>query len=637
MMVLRSFSNLVLLQPVFVVSSTILIFAAVLALAVPFLGLPSPDAMTAGALQPPSAEHLFGTDNFGRDILSRLFWGTRVALVVALGSAVIATLIGIVAGAISGFYGGVFDTVISRSLDVFLLIPTFFLVLLLATLFGSSLTLTMLAIAITTWPRSARIMRSQVLTLRSRVFVEASLASGATRWQALWRHVVPNALPPLITDSTLLMGLAILTEAGLSFLGLGDQNLVSWGSMIYDGQAYLRIAPWMSIFPGVAMLLLVAALNLVGDTANIALNPQLRRKGGQRLKLRRVPEKNGPKPNPDPSEILRVEGMTLSYSVGDVSLRAVDDVSFSLRSGESLGFVGESGSGKSTLGAALLQLLPSNARIDAGDVRFRGQEVLRGGASVTRGNQPLFEKLRWSAVSIIFQSSMNALNPVVTVRRQLTAALRFHRPELSKSDVDKRILELFEVVGIPKERLNSYPFQLSGGMRQRVMIVLALLLQPELIIADEPTTALDVLIQSQILQEINRLRKELGLSLIMISHDMEAVAMTCERIAVMYAGQIVEIADAETILRKPSHPYTRILLGAMPQLRGPKRPLLALTGEPSVIGEGFVGCRFATRCPNATDRCRAEDPVSVDLAPGHSARCFYAADFVTKPAMEVVA
>ena len=235
-------------------SSLIILIAVVLAVAAPFLPLPDPSAMEAIPYTPPGAEHWLGTDNFGRDVFSRLVWGTQLALMVAIVSSAIASLLGIVLGSVAGYFGGTVDAVLSRSFDVFLLIPSFFLVLLIVALFGSGIGYTMLAIALTTWPRSARIMRAQVLSLKSRVYVQAARSAGASHLRTLLRHVVPNGLAPIVTDATILMGLAILTEAGLSFLGLGDQNAVSWGRMIFEGQRQLRLAPWMSFFPGLALL-----------------------------------------------------------------------------------------------------------------------------------------------------------------------------------------------------------------------------------------------------------------------------------------------------------------------------------------------------------------------------------------------
>ena len=611
-------------NPVAVASLAVVLLAIALAVAAPALGLPDPEAMDAPPYLPPGAAHWFGTDNYGRDVFARVVWGARVALIVAIGSSALSTLLGIALGSLSGYHGGWPDAAMSRGFDVFLLIPTFFLVLLIVALFGSSLALTMVAIALTTWPRSARIMRAQVLTLKARTYVQAALAAGASNRQVLLRHVIPNGLAPIVTDGAILMGLAILTEAGLSFLGLGDQNAVSWGRMIFEGQRQLRLAPWISIFPGASMLLLVGALNLLGDGLNHALNPQLRARGA------------APPPAPaaaaaDEADapILDVRDLRLVYRLGAREIRAVDGVSFALRRGGSLGIVGESGCGKSSLGTALMQVLPANATLAAGEVSFGGAAVLHRGRPVADGGVERFAAIRWARMSMIFQSAMNALNPVLTVRQQLAEAYRLHRPRSTTAAAEARILEVFDLIGIQRARLDSYPHELSGGMRQRVMIALALLLEPDLVIADEPTTALDVLIQDQILGEIDALRRRMNLSLILISHDMGAVAETCERIAVMYAGEIVEIGPTAEIFERPGHPYTRALIAALPSLTGPKRDLAALPGEPFVPGGDIAGCRFAPRCALAGARCRREAPRLSDHGPAHEVACFEAEKVAT--------
>ncbi|NED96497.1 ABC transporter permease [Phytoactinopolyspora alkaliphila] len=249
------------------------------ALAADVLPLQDPTAISSEAYTGPSGEHWFGTDHLGRDMFSRTVHGARVAIIVALGSAGLATAIGIVVGAIAGYTGGRLDDLLSRTADVFLLIPVFFLVVLIVALFGQGLFFVVLIIGLTTWPQSARLMRAEAMVLRERVFVVAARASGGRGMQVLFRHVIPNGLSPVITNATILMGQAILVEAGLSFLGLGDPQVMSWGRMIFDGRGYLDLSPWMSFFPGLAMFLLVLSLNLVGDGLTQAFNPKLRRRG----------------------------------------------------------------------------------------------------------------------------------------------------------------------------------------------------------------------------------------------------------------------------------------------------------------------------------------------------------------------
>lgn len=618
-----------------VAGAVVLFVFVALALLAPVLPIASPEAMDYMPYQPPSKEHWMGTDNFGRDVFARVVWGARLALQVAIVSAGLSTLLGVILGSLAGYYGGWLDSFLSRTFDIFLLIPTFFLVILVVALFGSGIYLIMIAIAVSTWPRSARIVRAEVLSVKSRAFVQATLAAGANHLQALVNHVIPNSLAPAITNATILMGLAILTEAGLSFLGLGDPNSVSWGRMIFDAQRQLRLAPWLAIFPGMAMFLLVAALNFIGDGVTGALTPAgagrgrrvpgLPGFGGERSSRQGGTQEASPADGAQvleeggdaaPRTMLEIEDLRVYYRLEKDWLRAVDGVTLRVPKGGSLGIVGESGSGKSTMGLALMGILPTNARVVSGRVTFDGKEIVAPGKSDYTGN-------RWTRLSMVFQSAMNALNPVMTVGRQLSDAYRLYKPRASESEVKGRIEELFDLVGIPISRIDSYPHELSGGMRQRVMIVFALLLGPDLVIADEPTTALDVLVQDQILAEIDELRRIMNLSLILVSHDIATVAETCDRIAVMYAGQIVEQGPTKDVLERPRHPYTSAMISALPTLTGPRRTLEALPGEPfAAIGE-TVGCRFAPRCRFATDLCRTTAPTESVGPGGRSSLCHY--------------
>ena len=365
--------------PTVLISFLIILILSVLAISAPYLGLNNPSEMTTNVYIIPNSEYLMGTDNFGRDIFSRTIWGTRLAFQVAIITSLFSTFLGVILGSISGYFGGLMDQFLSRVFDVFLLIPAFFLVILIVALFGSNIYLIIFAIAITHWSGQARIMRSQVLTIKTRIFVQASIGMGASKMNVLFRHIVPNGIAPLITNGTILMGFAILSEAGLSFLGLGDQSTISWGRMIYEGQQQLRLAPWIVIFPGVSMLLLVAALNLIGDGFNQALDPKLRRRGNPKKNklnfefeqtIEKLPnyEKNisGEKTK---NKLLEVTNLKMFFSLRDNWIRAVDDITFSINNNSSLGIVGESGCGKSSLCLTLMQVLPQNAKIFNGSIR----------------------------------------------------------------------------------------------------------------------------------------------------------------------------------------------------------------------------------------------------------------------------
>jgi len=628
-MILSNFFIDLVRYPTVLISLLIILILSVLAISAPYLGLNNPSEMTTNVYIIPNSEYLMGTDNFGRDIFSRTIWGTRLAFQVAIITSLFSTFLGIILGSISGYYGGIIDQFLSRVFDVFLLIPAFFLVILIVALFGSNIYLIISAIAITHWSGQARIMRSQVLTIKTRIFVQASIGMGASKMNVLFRHIVPNGIAPLITNGTILMGFAILSEAGLSFLGLGDQSTISWGRMIYEGQQQLRLAPWIVIFPGISMLLLVAALNLIGDGLNQALDPKLRRRGNpKKNKLNFEFIQNIEKlPNYEKSvsgektknKLLEVTNLKMFFSLRDNWIRAVDDITFSINNNSSLGIVGESGCGKSSLCLTLMQVLPQNAKIFNGSIRFSGEEIID--SKIDK-----FKKIRWKQQSMIFQSAMNALNPVIKVRQQLYETLHLHNHELNDNEKRKRVEEIIDMVGIPKWRLESYPHELSGGMRQRIMIALSLLLNPKLIIADEPCTALDVIVQDQIMGELEELISKHNLSLLLISHDIGSVAETCENIGVMYAGQIVEIGSTKELFSNPRHPYTKALINAQPNISGPKHKLTSLPGVPFLpIGE-IIGCRFAPRCSYATEICVKEEPNSMQIKIDHFSKCHFALD-----------
>jgi peptide/nickel transport system ATP-binding protein len=325
---------------------------------------------------------------------------------------------------------------------------------------------------------------------------------------------------------------------------------------------------------------------------------------------------------PGHDTLLDVDELAVAYrGPDDEEVRLVDGVSFSLRRGEALGLAGESGCGKTTTALALLGLLPGNLYRAAGRVTLNSD---RGVMHIERRTDRGLRDLRWNNVSIVFQGAMNALDPCMRVSKQIEEAVRLHDREIDDAGVRERITELFEAVGINPDRATQYPHEFSGGMRQRVMIALALACKPELIIGDEPTTALDVMMQAQILELLEGLRKELGLAMILITHDLSVLAETCDRVAIMYAGQIAEMGPIGDIYHHPQHPYTHRLLGAFPAVGGPRElapPIAGVPPDPAALPEG---CRFAPRCHKATDECTTTSVSLHGVNDGHVARCLYA-------------
>lgn len=312
--------------------------------------------------------------------------------------------------------------------------------------------------------------------------------------------------------------------------------------------------------------------------------------------------------------MLEVKNLTVSYRMEDSKIRACEDVSFTIEEGEIVGLVGESGSGKSTVGKAILQLSDKNAEIESGEILFKGTDLLELPDNDLR-------ELRWDEIVVISQSSMNAFDPVYTVGAQIIEAIREHR-NISKKDADERVFELFKRVSLDPERRNDYPHQLSGGMKQRALIAMALALNPSLIIADEPTTGLDVVTQDIIINELEELQDQLSNSLLVISHDIGVIAETVDKISVMYGGEIVEIGPTAEVLRQPFHPYTIGLKNAFPDLRA-ENDLIWIPGVPPTPSEPPEDCRFAPRCPFATDECTETHPDLAIVTDGHRSRCLH--------------
>lgn len=313
-------------------------------------------------------------------------------------------------------------------------------------------------------------------------------------------------------------------------------------------------------------------------------------------------------------ELLRIEDLVVSYRTSEEIVRAVNGVSFSVKKGQTLGLVGETGAGKTTIAKSIMSILPDPpAKVDGGTIWFEGRDILRMKEREIR-------KIRGKKISMIFQDPMTALNPVFTVGDQIAEGIRIHE-NISRKQSEERAKEMLEMVGIPSARYGEYPHQFSGGMKQRVVIAIALSCNPELLIADEPTTALDVTIQAQVLEMIGELKDKFNTAMILITHDLGIVAEVCDQVAVVYAGEIVEMGDREDIFDRPAHPYTNGLFAALPSLAGDQKrlkPIKGLTPNPADLPEG---CKFWPRCPYASEECRKNNPPLTEISPGHFSKC----------------
>lgn len=320
--------------------------------------------------------------------------------------------------------------------------------------------------------------------------------------------------------------------------------------------------------------------------------------------------------------LLDIQNLTVEYDTDDTSLQAVNDVSFEIRKNETFGLVGESGCGKSTIAKTILRILPDNGEIVDGSITLTGRDV-----DLVSADPPTLRDIRWDEVSLIAQSAMNALDPVYTIGEQIIEALQLHE-DVKQEDARERVKDLLERVGLDKQRIDSYPHQLSGGMRQRAMIAMALVLEPSLVIADEPTTALDVITQDHILQEIIELSERIQNSMLIITHDISVVAETCDRVGVMYGGELVEVGPVEQVFVQPEHPYTFGLLKAYPRIEGEEDELITMPGTPPDLTNPPSHCSFYDRCPYREERCHQADPKLTKRQGEQKAACFVSEDGV---------
>ncbi len=598
----------------------VLIIAA--ALLAPLLPLPDPDA-TAPAdrlLRPLTEGHLLGTDALGRDILSRLVWGTRVSLAVGISATLIAAFFGSLIGLVAGYAGGRVDAFLMRGIDMVMAFPYILLALAIVAALGPGLLNALYAIAVVNIPFFARNIRGITIGLSRREFVDAARLSGKSNAGILFGEILPNVLPVIIITMSTTIGWMILETAGLSFLGLGAQPpQADLGSMLGEGRKILFTAPHVSIIPGLMIFALVMSINLLGDGVRDVLDPRLKSGALTRPVARTAVERRTvPETRTHGDSVLEVADLNTEFHIGGDVYRAVGGIDLHLKQGECLGIVGESGSGKSVTAMSLMGLVPTPpGRITGGAAWLDGEDLFAVSDERIRA-------LRGADVSHVFQDPLSTLHPLFTIGDQLTEAIMAHRP-IRRSEADARAEELLRLVRItnPAERLKVYPHELSGGMRQRVCIAMALANDAKIIIADEPTTALDVTVQAQILSLMDTLRRESNAAILFITHDFGVVSAVCDRVAVMYAGRIVETGTTEEVLKAPAHPYTRKLIDCVPVLGEPGRRLDAIEGRPPVVNDLPPGCAFAARCPRVKPDCRRGHIALSSLGDTQAVRCLY--------------
>ena len=635
-----------------------LVLVAFIAVTGPMLA-PFGENESSAPVLPPGGEHLMGTDGNSYDVFSRLLYGARVSAAIGLGSVLVAVVLGAVLGALAATSRKSVNEGIMRILDIMMAFPGIALAAALlfalkdysVALFGSTVPVIIFAIAIVYTPQLARVVRANVLAQYGEDYVRAERVIGAGRLFILTKHVVRNTAAPVLVFATVMVADAIILEASLSFLGAGVQPpSASWGNVMADGRnVVFSGAWWPTTFGGIAILLTVLALNILAEGLTDAMvNPRPRRAASVKdtlLKDSTVKDAAAAAAVPAPADAAVVaapptatEGTVVEdtaagtlinqpgslaalaeelellaavenrrtdrlpavgadapviLEVRDLSIRfpgrygdtaIVDRVSFTVREGETMGLVGESGCGKSITSLAIMGLLPPTAVL-SGSITFNGKELL---TNDKRERDQRYRGLRGEQIAMVYQDALSSLNPSMLIKDQLL--------QLTRRNGRKSPRELLELVKLDPERtLKSYPHELSGGQRQRVLVAMALSRSPKIIVADEPTTALDVTVQKQVVDLLNELREELGFAMVFVSHDLALVASLAHRITVMYAGQVVESAGASELMRNPHHEYTRGLLGAVLSIESDADRLHQIQGTVPSPREFAAGDRFAER------------------------------------------
>ena len=617
-------------------------FLVLLALAAAAAPIASPyDPLATGApVQAPSTEHWFGTDRIGRDVFSRVIYGARASLIIGLAATGGALVAAAAIGSIAATAAKLASEVLMRVLDVIMSFPGIALAAVFVAVFGNSLPVIIFAIGFLYVPQLARVVRANVLAQFGEDYVAASQVMGASTAWILFKHVARNCVAPILVFATVLVADAIILEASLSFINAGVQPPdPSWGNILSDGQAVLLSGSWWpTFFPGLMILLTVLSLNILSEGLTDALasprvtttadvdsdekalsraeeegaaaedaaaedaaadeeraHPELDadavlgatdEKTAHRLLmesltwLRTRETERGQRRTIEAEPLLEVEDLHVAFPAAHGDIDIVDGVSFQVRPGETMGLVGESGSGKSVTALAMMGLLPRTARI-SGQVRLGGTDLLSLPPAKLNG-------LRGHEIAMIYQDALSSLNPSMLIRSQLK--------QLTSRGGTRSAEELLELVGLDARRtLAAYPHELSGGQRQRVLIAMALTRDPSLVIADEPTTALDVTVQKQVVDLLNELREELGFGMVFVSHDLALVAQMAHHITVMYAGQVVEQASTHDLLIDPRHEYTRGLLGSVLSIEAGAARLHQVPGTVPSPRDFAVGDRFAPR------------------------------------------
>lgn len=591
-----------------------LTFVALVAIFAPWVASYDP-LQTLRPVQAPQADYLFGTDRLGRDVFSRIVYGARTSLFIGLGAVACAIVFGSILGATAATAQKFGNEVIMRAMDILMAFPGIALAAVLLATFGNSAPVIIITIAIVYTPQLARVVRANVVSQWEEDYVRAERVIGGSRTYILLKHVVRNTAAPVLVFATVMVADAIVLEASLSFLGAGVQPpFPSWGNILSEGRnLVLSGFWWATTFAGICILLTVLALNILAEGLTDALvNPKLKRSPtnatkddvskplstdvqeamAESLALKRyllklhekeVTRTDRMQLNPNAKPILQVKNLSIRFPNRYGEIPLVDNISFTVHEGETMGLVGESGCGKSISAFSIMGLLPKTAQI-TGEILFTD----RAGNQHDLLKTDKLNELRGHEISMIYQDALSALNPSMRIKDQMAQLISRGGKQSAETLLQWVKLD-------PEKTLNRYPHELSGGQRQRVLIAMALAREPKLLIADEPTTALDVTVQAEVIKLLNELREKLGFAMVFVSHDLALVAQIAHHITVMYAGQVVEAAPTTPLLSNPMHEYTRGLLGSVLSTECRAERLYQIPGSVPSPFDFAKGDRFASR------------------------------------------
>ncbi|HXH33576.1 MAG TPA: dipeptide/oligopeptide/nickel ABC transporter permease/ATP-binding protein [Plantibacter sp.] len=563
----RSLLRRLLQKPIAIASLSFLALVALVAIFGPMLAPYSPTtASAADVLGPITPEHLLGTDSAGRDVLSRLLYATRFSIAGAALALVVAAAVGVTGGLIAGYYGKWFEGTSAWVVGLVQALPGIVVLLAARAVLGPSMWTSMAIFGILLSPAFYRLVYSTVSAVRDELYVDAARVAGLSDARIIARHILTVVRGPALVQASFITGVAIAIQSGLEFLGLGDLSLASWGSMLNEGFSNIYTSPvlmlWPSLMIGFTCISLVLLANALRDT--------LERSGSGRKARRRttlmmptiasepVVDHGTDLRFADAEVLLDVKHLAVGYGQDDGTVKTVvEDVSLTVHRGEVHGLIGESGSGKTQTAWSVLRLLPDGGRIVAGAIEFEGNDLAALSPTEMNG-------LRGLKIAYIPQEPMSNLDASFTIGFQLVQPMR-QKLGIGKAEAKARAVELLRRVGIPnpERTFAAYPHEVSGGMAQRVLIAGAVSCQPDLLIADEPTTALDVTVQADVLDLLRSLQNELNMGMILVTHNFGVVADICDTVSVMRAGRIVETGAVEEIFEHPEHPYTQSLFDAV--------------------------------------------------------------------------